>query len=460
MGKYLFKVNISKKNPYGGDLLDRANSGNILLQLIKSFPGGFVLAINGKWGSGKTTFVEMWQQQMITEGYQALYYNAWEMDHIADPLIGIVGEFKKMTKDVGMNQVEKFTNVFRKISFSMIPSLLAFAAKTYTGLDLKDVIKDGSKKAIDLLNECVDDYIKDQESIKAFRDEFAESVREISSDKPIIFIIDELDRCKPDFAVKTIERIKHLFSDANVVFVLAIDRVQLGNSIKGYYGSDLIDADDYLRRFIDVQYDLPNGTVRTVENLLEVIFKQFGFDKIMIFDKKLVDSDSYGDLKSFVKSLYIEQDMSFRQLERWMLHTKLVLDYAINSGISLQTLSYLVYLQDFDVDFYKLLMNSNISDQDIFDHLIDFFTYSAKKGVSREKDSFLVIGELFRLKYYNDDVLYQQRIIDKNGHFKLNVNKNITIALLRKVLMDTSKKRYKSLSTIAKYLSELTPIVN
>lgn len=87
----------------------------------------------------------------------------------------------------------------------------------------------------------------------------------------MIFIIDELDRCNPYYAVKVLERIKHLFNIPNIVFVLSIDKEQLSNSIRGYYGSDLIKADEYLKRFIDIEYTLPDPDVDVFANIYLII---------------------------------------------------------------------------------------------------------------------------------------------------------------------------------------------
>ena len=87
---------------------------------MKSFHDGFVMAVNGKWGTGKTTFIEMWKQQMQNEGYETIYYNVWENDYISDPLIGLIAEFKKKNAAGGDKLIEKCTQVISKISFSMI----------------------------------------------------------------------------------------------------------------------------------------------------------------------------------------------------------------------------------------------------------------------------------------------------------------------------------------------------
>ena len=75
-------------------------------------------------------------------------------------------------------------------------------------------------------------------------------------DKKIIFFIDELDRCRPDYAIETLETIKHFFDESNIVFVLATDDNRLQSSVNSVYGSEIAN-EDYLHKFIDIKFNLP-----------------------------------------------------------------------------------------------------------------------------------------------------------------------------------------------------------
>ena len=396
-----------------------------MLELVNSFTDGFVMTINGKWGSGKTTFVQMWQQQMNNNGYETVYYNAWENDYISDPLISMIAEFKKLTTVSADKKLMEYTTAFAKISTAMIPSILALATKKFTGLDLKDlkdIIKDGSKEAMNILNKSIDNYIEQQKNIKSFKEALKEYVDLCSPEKPIVFIIDELDRCKPDFAVKTLERIKHLLTIKKVIFVLAIDREQLGHSIRGYYGSDLFDADDYLRRFIDIPIDLPTGNTFTVVKLVEKVLTKFGFANTKIVNDKNV----FKAFKNTVESLYKSQNMSIRQLEKWMIQTRLVIDHVFELNIYPHTLSFIIYLRDFDKEFYNHLMKLDISDQQILDHLTDYFKHSSfSKGFLQGNGALIIFAEILRMRYFDNDDLYHQRIIKPNGDLLLDLDASI-----------------------------------
>lgn len=433
----LKEIEVNESEPYNEDLLGRNTTGYILLQLVQSFSKGFVMALNGRWGSGKTTFVKMWQQQMKNEGYETIYYNVWENDYISDPLIGLIAEFKKKTNVAGKEQLTKFTHAISRISFSMVPSLLAIMVKHYTGIDIEGIdtaIKEGSKEAIDLLNKSVENYLEQQESIKEFKNALKDYVNSMNSDKPqkpLVFIIDELDRCKPDFAVKTLERIKHLFSVENIVFVLAIDRVQLGNSIKGYYGSDLLDADDYLRRFIDVTYDLP---FRVTNILVENVFNRFELNTIILKEDEQ-GIEKYDSLLEFVTLMFHNKQLTIRQLEKWILHTRLIINNEyIKEYVSYKTIAFIVYLYCFDFEFYNQLLINDLSAQDLFNHLVHYFQYY-KVGVVKDpghNEVYEVIVEILKMSSVENE-----SIIDQNGRIMLSFNES---EVDKDVLLDSINK--------------------
>lgn len=426
----LEEIKVDKKNPYCEEILGRKIPGDVLLQLVKSFSEGFVMALNGKWGSGKTTFVNMWQQQMNNEGYETIYYNSWENDYISDPLIGLIAEFKKKTQTGGEKRIEKYTNIVRKISFSMVPSLLALMVKHFTGIpteDLDKVIKDGSKEAMDLLNKSVDNYIKQQESITEFKKALSEYVNDITPNKPLIFIIDELDRCKPDFAVKTLERIKHLFTVKNVVFVLSIDHEQLCHSVRGYYGSDKIAADDYLRRFIDYQFDLPTGDS---DKLIEKVFERFEFDKTIVNDNP--ENSDYAYYKHFVWLLYTIRRLSIRDLEKWMLYTRLIINHVGHLRISAETLTFLVFLRFFETEFYNHYKISEISDESVLEYLAHNFSAAFfDTGTYSANFTYTVIAELIRLSYWDNLDAFNERVLNKEGDFQIRIPEAINKVWLR-----------------------------
>ena len=129
-------------------------------------------------------------------------------------------------------------------------------------------------KVGELFNEQLEIYQNTQKNIINFRarlSKVAESVENYGI-PPLVFIIDELDRCRPDYAISLLERLKHLFNVEGIFFILAIDREQLNSSVTAAYGEG-IDTDGYLRRFIDVPYSLPQPSIGNFCNFLFDSFK-------------------------------------------------------------------------------------------------------------------------------------------------------------------------------------------
>ena len=101
---------------------------------------------------------------------------------------------------------------------------------------------------------------RSQNSIQKFSEKLAELAETLSKNnagQPIVIMIDELDRCRPTYAIELLENAKHIFSVANVVFVLATNRRELAQSVKAIYG-DGFGADEYLERFFDISFNLPH----------------------------------------------------------------------------------------------------------------------------------------------------------------------------------------------------------
>ena len=110
-----------------------------------------------------------------------------------------------------------------------------------------------------LAKERLSGYQKAQKSVEAFRDvlqDMAARLFKSNENRPLIVVIDELDRCRPSYAVELLETAKHLFAVDHIIFVLAVNRAELVHSIKALYGSGF-DAEGYLRRFFDVDFRLP-----------------------------------------------------------------------------------------------------------------------------------------------------------------------------------------------------------
>jgi KAP family P-loop domain len=279
-------IDIPADDPFKNDLLSRKDSAEILTEFIGNLDEPFVLAIDSPWGTGKTTFLKMWLQYAMNQKIQCLYFNAWENDFSESPLVSLIGELGAGISALRLGEahsklVEKVFEKTKKAGAALIKTALPTAIKMATSgiVDLSDV----ANLAEEIAKKEIDKYQADKTTIAHFREELEELVKNIAGNKeqsqsrPIVFVIDELDRCRPPYAVELLEKVKHLFSVKGLVFVLAIDKRQLRESVKALYGTGM-DADGYLRRFIDLEYHLPEPKI---DDFVNAQFSRFGLAEIL-----------------------------------------------------------------------------------------------------------------------------------------------------------------------------------
>lgn len=223
----------------------------------------YSIALNGDWGSGKTFFIK--QVKLILDTYNSIsqlpgdtreevkrleeegfnypanyttaYYDAWANDSHVDPILSLI------YATINSNQCD-YTEERRRDIYDVAAAI----ADAVTERSISNVLK--SLKGTDPLA-----AIKEKESIKDLVKDFLDALIHEHGDRLVIFV-DELDRCKPDYALSLMERIKHFFNDERVTFVFAVNLSQLQHTVKSYYGS-AFDATRYLDKFFDIQMALP-----------------------------------------------------------------------------------------------------------------------------------------------------------------------------------------------------------
>jgi hypothetical protein len=253
--------------------LNRKEYGQFLFNYLKSEKSGFVLNIDSSWGSGKTEFLKRFYTECINNDHPAIYIDAWESDFSKDPLSVVAFELLNqiecyMSDADEPTLQEKFSELKDKIKgFKQYLGIMAGIGTASIGLGYapgRDIVFSaldenltGNEKLIDDLSK---NYQKQSEAIKEIKEhlglisELLECVYSINL--PLIILIDELDRCRPTYAIEMIEVVKHFFTTKNVVFIIATDTSQLCSSIKSVYGQEF-DSKMYLKRFFDRTANLP-----------------------------------------------------------------------------------------------------------------------------------------------------------------------------------------------------------
>lgn len=270
---------IPEDSPFLNDQLKREWPATYLTSLISTLKQPFVLSINSPWGTGKTTFLTMWRAYLKSQGYHSIYLNSWENDYSKTPFVSFVGEIKEYMNNCVLHKkspkylINRVKGVAEKGAV-IAPQLVGKAAAWFTSSQDMDEVG-GVAEAVTA--NLIDGYLGTKAGVKGFKNELEELVQALQRNRqklPLVFFIDELDRCRPDYAIELLETAKHLFDVTGIVFVIAVDRDQLAHTVKHLYGGSEMDADGYLRRFIDLEYSLANEDVgKFVEHLFRYVYK-------------------------------------------------------------------------------------------------------------------------------------------------------------------------------------------
>ena len=403
------EINIPKEDPFENDKLDRKKSAKVLTRAVSAFQDGAVIALNGAWGTGKTTFVKMWAQHLDSNGFPVIYYNAWEDDISDEPLISLLRNLNGISKNQDGGKLEEVFKAGGRIK----------AAFGKAG----EIIAGAAEGGLDAIQEQFTESLKEKDEITQTMKKFKKALEEYvafvcDQGKPLVYFIDELDRCNPSFAVKVLERIKHLFDVPNVVFVLSIDKQQLAYSINGFYGSEKIDSMEYLRRFIDIDYNLQEPDP---EKYCDYLYNYYGYADFIESDsrKQVVGGRVFDDKEGFLsmaKLIVKYKHLNLRQTERIFVLARMALcEMASNSKLFADILFILTYLKVCKPDIFENINTLKYRIQefvDVFENMApDNLIKEEEKGYSRYLcalcQSVVCYSESISNKYRQPDSRYE-----------------------------------------------------
>ena len=363
------KLEIPQDDPFKNDALGRKDLEPPLTQFVTQSSGSFVLALDASWGSGKTTFLEMWQVKLKQEGHICMYLNAWQNDFVPDPLIAIVGELKKAIEDYASQsgeasiiiseQMKKNKKIFDLLLKHIVPLSVKIATHGLINIEtvIEKLIADTASSGAEAL---INNYEKGKSEINEFRKALGELANQVASLNPsakLVIIIDELDRCRPTYAIELLERVKHLFDASGVVFILGIDRSQLNHSIRSLYGSEF-DATGYLRRFIDLDYRLPEPQAG---NYCDYLFKYFGINELMKLQSNRNSEYEINQLKCSLSGLMSVAKMSLRVQEQTISRLRIVIQtIPKHELVYVNILSLLLFLREWNTNIYADIIEERI----------------------------------------------------------------------------------------------------
>ena len=296
------------------DILQRNKDLVYFYDLLMAQEAAGSIAIDGRWGSGKTFFVKQSLllinaknpmsklerdkkdkilcrvpfrkgEDSLDENYDlAIYFDAWENDNDTKPVLSIIYE---ITKQLGLTYpFEPDSDIF-KLAGSIV--------ETISGRNINNII--------DNLNG--DNPLKkfqQQKNIEVKLKKFFSEVLNERGNRLIIFI-DELDRCKPSYAVHLLEQIKHYLCDDRITFVFSVNLAELQHTISHHYGESF-DSCRYLDRFFDIRISMPPA------------------DKSKFLDKIALASDSQYVLNMISKRVIENYNFELREIAKFYLQVK------------------------------------------------------------------------------------------------------------------------------------------
>lgn len=306
---------IDPKEPWKNDKLDRKKVADYLTPVIASVTQPFTISLHSPYGTGKTSFIQSWQADLRSQGYKTVYFNAWETDFSQDAFLAFMAAVREQLSEQSSAPArvgDKLTDIAKRgvwtLTRRIVPAIAKGAVKKVLGdeafEDVSDAIALDGDKVSDAAGELVAAGLEAQLAAEKSREEFkvelSKTVSALFPDevdvgkRKVVVFVDDLDRCRPTYAIAVLEAIKHLFEIDGLLFVLSIDEFQIQESVRSVYGAGA-NADGYLAKFIDWRYQLPK--------LRQDTYVEFVLDKFLVEKSREYGSSELESYKSMLDAL-------------------------------------------------------------------------------------------------------------------------------------------------------------
>lgn len=407
------KIDINELDILGRDkFLD--NCKLLIDSIFETTKSAFIM-IDGEWGVGKTFVMNMLDKELKNK-YTILKYNCWENSYYNDPLEAILSV---MLDYIDENSLWSNANKEKFRALGMI------------ALNLLSL---GSAGILNKAAEDAKEYIgEDKNSIYTVIQEVKDYIN--SNEEKIIILVDEIDRCLPQYGVKTLERLYLLFKDApNIVLVIANDKSKMEMSIKNAFAYDSID--NYLEKFIDYVVKLKVDSCITDRLLLK--YKSY-FDSFII--------DDY--CEKFINSIFIYNNV--RYIDKVINKAKkihfLIFDKntVYESYVLMLELIFTIVGKNIDFQFTYFIKNLDSSKRKSDKAILKFFLDNVIKNHSNQKDNKFVVDykelynkniNLYKIlmwfdlcgeNYFENTETLNIGIINAQASFSVDIMRNIIL---------------------------------
>ena len=227
---------IEPDDPFEHDMLDRQRRVEALCRRIVQIESAAVVAVNGRFGSGKSVFLKMCAAHLRNQGVPVAEFNAWQQSHTRVPLVDLVSA-------LGGDPAAT-----RRLWTIAVNLAWRSASVATGGLAAREDFRAPEDAA----------KFEEWKETEQRRAKFHEALVEVVGEhRKLAVLVDELDRCPPAQALELLNVVRHLFDVPGVVIILGINEQELRHRVKKLYGQGCR-ADEYLRRFVDLMVDLPD----------------------------------------------------------------------------------------------------------------------------------------------------------------------------------------------------------
>lgn len=397
------EIEVPADNPFANDHLDRHSQVEAIASILNRIDGPFVLAVDAPWGEGKTTFLRMTTAYLRKDNFLVADFNAWETDFCGDPFIALTTELiQDLERQIGEDgksgrlseatgtEMMKAIGVLKKQSLQVTAIRLArvgskVIAPFAAGIDIASVLEAMSGKEQNLGEARTDNYGEQKRLMRDFTLTLTKlgAATVEHTGRPLVVLIDELDRCRPTYAIELLETVKHLFSVEGVTFILGVNRGELAHSVRGVYG-ERFNAEKYLSRFIDIDIDLPRPQT---DRLVDSIMKEVDIEKSLVSNQmEILDYD--GKDTSIIKEFLASSELSIRDIVQSIHHLGLILASLPSDYYALLPMTViLLTLRTADRDLYSRFIRGEATDEDVVNN---FFSWpSLRTFVNTHKGAYI-----------------------------------------------------------------------
>jgi len=386
------------------DKLDRLERAIAFARIVQHSERARVISIEGGFGSGKTFFRTRWAQHLRELGETVVEFDAWKSDHSGDPLAAFSFELLRSlqgpvdTPSFGSQLRAVATTVakagYRRGSQALVGEAVDQIGEEFSNLletvgiggdgesaddtsalstvamaSLSEARKSMSKEASKLLwSQFEAERVREVElpqRLKALRKTLVESGQ---SNGRIVVLIDELDRCRPDYAISLLEAIKHLFDEEGFIFVLFLNPAQLASTAARLFGN-VDGGEPYFTKFIDLRLELGENSSRALcRAYLISLFELSG-------SADRVGDSEFLELLQSIQSAAEELNLTPRQIEK--VFTMIEVTMATSDGADLGAVAEIAFYATSDLSKEEVAERLKPKSRKVLDSVLNMVLKSA-----------------------------------------------------------------------------------